>query len=46
MRKNHKKMVQIFNEEIAYNGVSVIVFRRDCIQVLAKQKKIKSVSLK
>jgi indolepyruvate ferredoxin oxidoreductase alpha subunit len=39
-------MVQIFNEEIAYNGVSVIIFRRDCIQVLAKRKKIKTISLK
>ncbi len=46
MRKNHDKMVQIFNEEIAYDGVSVIIFRRDCIQVLAKRKKIKPVSLK
>ena len=38
-------MVQTFEEEIAYEGVSVIVFRRECIQAAAKrlrkQKKMK-----
>jgi len=45
LNKYHDVMVQTFEEEIAYEGVSVIVFRRECIQAAAKRmrkaKKIK-----
>lgn len=45
LKKYHEQMVQTFNEELAFEGVSVIVFRRDCIQAAAKkvrkEKKIK-----
>ncbi len=45
LKKYHDQMVQTFEEEIAYDGVSVIVFRRECIQAAAKRmrkaKKIK-----
>ncbi|HYQ56693.1 MAG TPA: thiamine pyrophosphate-dependent enzyme [Draconibacterium sp.] len=45
LKKYHDLMVQTFEEEIAYEGVSVIVFRRECIQAAAKrlrkQKKMK-----
>jgi len=45
LNKYHDVMVKTFEEEIAYEGVSVIVFRRECIQAAAKRmrkaKKIK-----
>lgn len=30
--KTHEQMMQIFRDELAYNGVSVVVARRECIQ--------------
>ena len=30
--KNHDKMVQLFKEEIDYQGLSVVVSRRECLQ--------------
>ncbi|MCK3684104.1 thiamine pyrophosphate-dependent enzyme [Maribellus sp. YY47] len=45
MKKYHELMVSTIEEEIAYEGVSVIIFRRECIQAAAKrlraEKKIK-----
>lgn len=45
LKKYHDQMVETFNEELAFEGVSVIVFRRECIQAAAKrirnEKKIK-----
>ena len=37
MKKYHEIMVKTFEEEIAYEGVSVIVFRRECIQAAARR---------
>lgn len=37
LKKYHEMMVKTFEEEIAYEGVSVIVFRRECIQASAKR---------
>ncbi|MCK9413153.1 MAG: thiamine pyrophosphate-dependent enzyme [Prolixibacteraceae bacterium] len=37
--KNHELLVKLLREEIDYNGVSVIIPRRECIQKLARQKK-------
>ena len=37
--KNHDDMVRIFKEEIDYNGVSVVIPRRECIQTLARKRK-------
>lgn len=39
--KNHEDNVKIMEEEIEYNGVSVIIPRRPCIHVFAKRKKKK-----
>lgn len=45
LKKYHDLMVQTFEEEIAFNGVSVLVFRRECVQAAArrvrKEKKMK-----
>jgi len=39
-KKNHDDMVRIYKEEIAYQGVSVIIPRRECLQVLKKKNKM------
>ncbi|MCB5295050.1 MAG: thiamine pyrophosphate-dependent enzyme [Candidatus Cloacimonetes bacterium] len=37
--KNHEEMIRIYKEEIAYEGVSVIIPRRECVQTLKKKNK-------
>jgi indolepyruvate ferredoxin oxidoreductase alpha subunit len=37
--KNHDEMVSVLKEELAYNGVSVVIAQRECIQTLPKKKK-------
>lgn len=39
LRKNHDEIVKVISEELAYNGVSVIIPRRECIQTIGKRKK-------
>lgn len=39
LRKHHGENVQIMKEELAYNGVSVIIARRECIQTASRKKK-------
>jgi len=41
LRKNHEEMVRLFREEFAYNGVSVIIPRRECIQRAGSRKRNK-----
>ena len=38
LKKNHDEMVQIIQHEIAYQGVSVIIPRRECIQTLKRKR--------
>lgn len=38
-KKNFDEMVQIFREEIAYEGVSVIIPIRECVQTLKRKHK-------
>ena len=38
LKKNHDEMVKIMQDEIAYQGVSVIIPRRECIQTLKRRK--------
>lgn len=40
-KKNHKQNVEIFKKELAYNGVSVIIARRECIVALEEIRKEK-----
>ena len=37
--KKHDEMVTVLKEELAYNGVSVVIAERECIQTLGKKKK-------
>jgi indolepyruvate ferredoxin oxidoreductase alpha subunit len=39
LQKHHDENVRIIKEELAYQGVSVIISQRECIQSLKKQKK-------
>lgn len=39
LKKNYDEMKQILREEIAYEGVSVVIPRRECIQTLARKKR-------
>lgn len=41
LKKNHDEFVQILEEELAYNGVSVIIPRRECIVAIDKRIKDK-----
>jgi indolepyruvate ferredoxin oxidoreductase alpha subunit len=43
-KKNHAEMVRVFQEEFAYEGVSVIIPRRECLQVLKVKNKMEGQS--
>ncbi|HNX36747.1 MAG TPA: thiamine pyrophosphate-dependent enzyme [Candidatus Cloacimonadota bacterium] len=40
LKKNFDEMVRIYKEEIAYNGISVIIPRRECLQTLKRKNKM------
>lgn len=42
LRKNHEENVAILKEELAYQGVSVIIPRRECIQTLNRRMRQKA----
>lgn len=39
LKKNHEENVKVMKEELAYQGVSVIIPQRECIQTFARRKK-------
>ena len=39
LKKNYEEMKRTIKEELDYNGVSVIIPRRECVQTLLKKKK-------
>ena len=41
MRKNHEENVKIINEELKYDGVSVIIPRRECVVTIDKRMREK-----
>lgn len=41
LKKNHEEMVELFRREFAYDGVSVIIPRRECIQRASSRKRNK-----
>ncbi len=45
LRKNHEEAVRILKEEIAYQGVSVIIPERECVRTLERKLKIKKAKL-
>lgn len=49
IKSKHNEMVQIIKEELAYNGVSVIIPRRQCVQTMKNKvlaEKIKELGLR
>jgi indolepyruvate ferredoxin oxidoreductase alpha subunit len=42
LKKNHAEMVALFEKELAYEGVSVIIPRRECIQKASHRKRNKA----
>jgi len=42
LRKNHEENLAIFKEELAYQGLSVIIPQRECIQTAARRKRAAS----
>lgn len=49
LKKNHEEMVRIIKKELAYNGVSVIIPRRQCIQTtknVALNERIRELNLR
>ncbi len=40
LKKNWDEMLQIYREEIAYEGVSVIIPKRECVQILKRKNKM------
>lgn len=43
VKKNHEEMVRLIAEEMDYDGVSVIIARRECIQKIARDKREKRI---
>lgn len=39
LKKNHEEMAQLIRDELNYNGVSVIIPRRECIQTLKRKRR-------
>ncbi|MDP8232267.1 MAG: thiamine pyrophosphate-dependent enzyme [Candidatus Zophobacter franzmannii] len=37
LKRCHEEMVQVYKEEIAYNGVSIVIPRRECIQTMTRR---------
>ena len=46
LHRLHEENVKIFKEELAYQGVSVIIPRRECVQTLARRMKLKHTQKK
>jgi indolepyruvate ferredoxin oxidoreductase alpha subunit len=44
LKKHHEENVEIVKKEFAYNGVSVIIPRRECVETTRKKVKEKSKS--
>jgi len=40
LKKNHDEMVKVIDEELKYDGVSVVIARRECVTELAHRKKL------
>jgi indolepyruvate ferredoxin oxidoreductase alpha subunit len=42
LRRLHEENVKVFKEELKYEGVSVIIARRECVQTLSRRMKEKA----
>ncbi len=46
LRRLHEENVNIIEKEVGYEGVSVIIARRECVQTLARRMKLKALEKK
>ncbi len=46
LKKNHDEMVKVLKEELAYQGVSVMIFRRVCVTHYASMMRKKKAKIK
>ena len=46
LKKNHDEMVRVLKQELTYEGVSVVIARRECVTELAHRKKLELKSKK
>ncbi len=46
LRRLHEENVEVIRKEVEYNGVSVIIARRECVQTLARRMKLKALEKK
>lgn len=46
LRRLHEENVKVISEELKYNGVSVIIARRECVQTLGRRMKLKALEKK
>jgi indolepyruvate ferredoxin oxidoreductase, alpha subunit len=43
LKRNHDENIKIIKDELNYNGVSVIIAKRECIQTLRRRMKLKAL---
>ena len=43
LRRHHEENLKVIREELNYNGVSVVIARRECVQTLGRRMKIKAL---
>jgi indolepyruvate ferredoxin oxidoreductase alpha subunit len=43
LKKNHNEIVSMLREEVGFNGVSVLIGRRECVQRVARERKMNKV---
>ncbi len=44
LRRNHDEIVKMIEEEMEYDGVSVLIGRRECVQITSKTRKLRKVT--
>ncbi len=43
LKRNHEENLKVIKDELHYNGVSVIIAKRECIQTLRRRMKLKAL---
>jgi len=46
LRRLHEENMKVIEEEVKYEGVSVVIARRECVQTLARRMKLKALEKK
>ena len=46
LRRQHEENMKVLKEELEYDGVSVVIARRECVQTLGRRMKLKAIEKK